>query len=338
MKILYGITANGNGHLTRSSRIVQQLREHGHEVCLVISGQPGKVIMDEQNLLPFLRFDGFSFVNRKGKVSNLASLLASQPLKFLRNVFRDIPDSNYDLAITDYEPVVAWYAQHRKIRSAGICHMYSFIYPGVPAPSSRWYEHLVFRWLAPADTMLGIHWQPYHRNIVPPFVLPSNGETPEPDLVLVYLPWESPDSYLPALRSVPGWRFIVYGGESGEDGNILFKKQSRDVFQQDLNRCSAVLANAGFALAGEALSKGKRLILKPYAGQIEQEHNALEAERLGFASRVNAVQADSLVSLLAETARTTLLFPDMTSNFIEWIEQGAPAINQYWHEKFWTVS
>jgi uncharacterized protein (TIGR00661 family) len=335
MRILYGITANGNGHLARSSRIAQLLRERGHELCLVISGEPGKAIMDEKDIQPFLRFDGFSFANAGGRVSPLATAFAARPLRFLKNMLRDIPKAPYDVVITDFEPVVAWYARLRRLRSVGLCHMYSFLYPGVPAPASRWYENLAFRWLAPADIMLGIHWQPYHRNIIPPFVTPSGEEEAEADLALVYLPWEDPADYLPALQAVQGWRFIVYGAREGVQGHVELKRQSRDGFQRDLNRCSAVLANAGFALAGEALSKGKRLILKPYAGQVEQEHNALEAERLQLASRIGPVQPDTLTSLLAEPARRSLRFPDMTPRFIDWIESGAPAIDKRWHEKFW---
>ncbi len=341
MKILYGITANGNGHLARSSRIVQRLRERGHELCLVISGQPGKAIMDEEALRPFLRFDGFSFANSGGRVSPLATALAARPLRFLKNIAQDIPRLPYDIAITDFEPAVAWYARLRRLRSVGICHMYSFLYPGVPTPKSRWYERFAFRWLAPADIMLGIHWQPYQLNIIPPFVTPAGGEKPEPNLALVYLPWEAPADYLPALRAIKGWRFIVYGAREGAEADlehIQIKSQSREGFQRDLNRCTAVLANAGFALAGEALSKGKRLILKPYAGQVEQEHNALEAERLRLASRIGPINPETLTSLLADEAIPPLRFPDMTPRFISWIESGAPAIDEFWHRKFWEIA
>ncbi len=335
MKILYGITANGNGHLARSSRIARLLRERGHELCLVISGEPGKAIMDEEELKPFLRFDGFSFANAGGRVSPLATVFAARPLRFLYNAAHDIPKDSYDLAITDFEPAVAWHARLRRLRSVGLCHMYSFLYPGVPAPESRWYERFAFRWLAPAHIMLGIHWQPYHLNIIPPFVTPDDGEAAESDLVLVYLPWEQSSYYLPALQAVKGRRFIVYGQQEGEEGHIQLKRQSRDGFQRDLKRCSAVIANAGFALAGEALSKGKRLILKPYAGQVEQEHNAREAERLGLASRISDIRPETLSALLEEPAPPALRFPDMTPRFIDWIESGAPAIDRHWHDKFW---
>jgi len=337
MRILYEITANGNGHLARSSRIVRILRERGHELSLVISGEPGKSIMDEKELVPFFRFDGFSFATAGGAVSPLATAFAARPLRFLKNAIHDIPKLPYDLVITDFEPVVAWHARFRRLRSVGLCHMYSYLYPGVPAPEARWFERLAFRWLAPADIMLGIHWRPYHRNIVPPFVEPCAGEKPETDLVLVYLPWEEPSGYLPALRAVKGWRFIVYGATEGQDGHVQLKKPGRQGFQRDLNRCTAVLANAGFALAGEALSKGKRLILKPYAGQVEQEHNAREAERLKLASRIDTIRAETLGGLFAEPAGPPLRFPDMTPRFIEWIESGAPPVDRRWHDKFWQL-
>jgi len=254
MRILYGITANGNGHLSRSRRIVRLLRERGHEVELIISGEPGKAIMDNQDLVPYRRFDGFSFADKGG--SALETLRASKPFRFLKNLMRDMPEGHFDLAVTDYEPLTAWHARLKGIHSVGVCRMYSFNYPGVPLPASRWYERLTFRWLAPADVMLGTHWHPYHRYIIPPFVPPVDVSAEQDRKVLVYLPWESIESYLPVLKAVPAYDFIVYGSglPPHVEGNLEFKPQSRDGFLKDLGTCASVIANAGFALASQQAS------------------------------------------------------------------------------------
>ncbi len=337
MRILYGITANGNGHLSRSRRIVRLLRERGHELELVISGAPGKAIMDNDDLVPYRRFAGFSFANREGSMSALETLRASKPGVFLKNLFRDMPGGRFDLAVTDYEPLTAWYARLHGIPSVGVCHMYSFIHPGVPVPPSRWYEKLTFRWLAPADIMLGTHWFPYHRHVIPPFVPPVDTSGEDGSLVLVYLPWEVPESYMEVLKTITSHRFIVYGTEMtpGQEGNLEFKPSSRDGFLADLGRCGSVIANAGFALASEALSLGKRLLLKPYAGQIEQEHNALEAERLGLAARVESITTEALKSFLAQPKTSGTPFRDITPLFVSWLETKPGELDSTTYQEFW---
>lgn len=338
MRILYGITANGNGHLARSFRIVRLLRERGHLVELVISGTPSKVILDEQGLSPFKRFQGFSFADKDGSMSILATILAAKPGLFIRNLCRDLPTGHFDLAVTDFEPLVGWYARLNRIPSVGLCHMYAFLYPGVPKPKSRWYERLAYRWLAPADLQLGLHWFPYHPRVIPPFVQPLDCSAEDDSEVLVYLPWENPAYYVSELAKMTSHRFIIYGTRSDLEGNLVFKKQDRTSFQTDLGSCATVIANAGFALASEASSHGKRLLLKPYAGQPEQEHNAELAESLGVASRITALKADEIQPLLAQPRRAGKTFPDMVPLFVDWLERGVHELDADTYRLMWSKS
>jgi len=337
MKLLYGITANGNGHLSRSGRIVRMLRDRGHEVELIISGEPGKSIMDSTDLLPYRRFDGFSFVNKGGVMSAMETLFASKPGRFLKNLLCDMPRGDFDFAVTDYEPLTAWYARLRGIQSVGVCHMYAFIYPEVPVPASRWYEKILFRWLAPADLMLGTHWYPYHRHVIPPFVPPVDTSNADEHLVLVYLPWEAPQSYMEVLKSIRTHRFIVYGSrtEPVKEGNLEIKPPSRDGFLADLGRCTSVMANAGFTLASEAASLGKRLLLKPYSGQVEQEHNALESERLGLATRAESITVPAVEAFLGKQKPSGLSVPDITPVFVSWLETKPRELDDITYQALW---
>lgn len=346
MMILYGITANGNGHLSRSTQIVSILRERGHQVTLVISGQPGKPIMNADALQPFLRFDGFSFANNnKGRMSTVATILSSRPFRFLGDLLSALPAGKYDLVVTDYEPLTAWYARLHGIPSIGLCHMYAYLYPEVPAPDSRWYERLAFRWLAPANLMLGIHWYPYHGNIMPPFLQPVDISREDENSVLVYLPWEDPEAYLPALATLGGYRFIVYGHkvdadhlydqQFGKQGNLVFKGQDRTGFLEDLGHCASVIANAGFSLASEAASLGKRLMLKPYAGQIEQEHNATEAQRLGLATKAEALEPEMIDRFLKSPRLEPLCFQNLAPLFVDWLEKGTTTLDHQTWTAMW---
>lgn len=335
MRILYGITANGNGHLARSSRIVASLRRRGHEVETVVSGAPGKTPFTDSLLAPYRRFQGFSFADKGGAMDVIATIMAAKPGLFLKNLFRDMPAGDFDLAVTDFEPLVGWYARLRGIPSVGLCHMYAYLYPGVPMPKSPWYERLAYRRLAPADLPLGLHWFPYHPHVIPPFVEPVDCRAEDERKALVYLPWENPDSYVPALSRIESHRFIVYGNRIGLAGNVEFKKHDRTSFQADLGSCSTVLANAGFALASEALAHGKRLILKPYTGQPEQEHNAALAESLGVASRIAEIRAESLRPLLGSPRPAAKAFADPVPIFVRWLECGASVMNADTYRDLW---
>ena len=51
-------------------------------------------------------------------------------------------------------------------------------------------------------------------------------------------------------------------------------------FQQDLHRCEGVICSAGFELPSEAIQLGKKLLVQPVAGQMEQQQRASVALRL----------------------------------------------------------
>lgn len=75
---------------------------------------------------------------------------------------------------------------------------------------------------------------------------------------------------------------ILYGIQATGNGHItrsrevvrLLKERGHD----DLTDCSGVIANAGFARSSESLYLGKKLLVKPLEGQLEQESNGLALE------------------------------------------------------------
>jgi hypothetical protein len=80
-------------------------------------------------------------------------------------------------------------------------------------------------------------------------------------------------------------------------------------------------------------------LLKPYAGQIEQEHNALEADRLGIATRVEAITEDAVEAFLSSTKPPGKPFPDITPLFVAWLETKPHELDETTHKAMWgTVS
>ena len=113
MNILYGIAATGNGHISRSRIIVEALKKRGHSVNVILSGKEEKDLFDIDDLKPFHIKKGFTFVNDKGQLSYIKTILHSHPIQFFNDV-RSIEDA-YDLVITDFDPISAYVAKKYKI-------------------------------------------------------------------------------------------------------------------------------------------------------------------------------------------------------------------------------
>src|SRR5690554_4735565 len=106
MKILYGIQGTGHGHISRAREILPELSDRAL-VDVVLSGTNTRMTLDD--IKPEYK-RGISFeYNSKGSVSYLKSALKLRPLQFISDV-RSVNVRNYDLVISDFEPVTAWAA------------------------------------------------------------------------------------------------------------------------------------------------------------------------------------------------------------------------------------
>lgn len=74
MKVLYGIQLTGNGHITRSIKIITALKSAGFDVDIITSGT------NSQLKLPFeikKQFQGLSFFyNKRGGIDWVRTLLS----------------------------------------------------------------------------------------------------------------------------------------------------------------------------------------------------------------------------------------------------------------------
>ena len=46
MKILYGVQATGNGHISRSREVIRQLKDMGHDVQVILSGRDPSLLWE----------------------------------------------------------------------------------------------------------------------------------------------------------------------------------------------------------------------------------------------------------------------------------------------------
>jgi predicted glycosyltransferase len=105
--------------------------------------------------------------------------------------------------------------------------------------------------------------------------------------------------------------------------NIQFKPLCHQTFMQDLHQCGAVISNAGFELPSEALTLGKKLLVKPLAGQFEQQSNANTLVRLGLASRLNKLELTQIRPWLAAAPAMPVLFPCVATALVDWVMAGS---------------
>ena len=167
MKILYGIQGTGNGHLSRGKFIYNLLKTHFDCVDVLISGS-------NYSLKPSMpikyRNKGITFSITNGKIDYIKTL-SNLDLFTSYLEQKNIPFKDYDLVVTDFEPVTAWGALRHSIPSIHISHQASFIENNVPRPSFKnLIGEYVMKYFCPTNDYIGLHYRSYGKNISEPII------------------------------------------------------------------------------------------------------------------------------------------------------------------------
>ncbi len=324
MRILYGVQATGNGHISRSREVVTALKQVGHDVHVIFSGREPEQLWDVQAFIPFSAYKGLTFAFAHGKIKYLQTIKNLSPIQFFQDIAHWDTES-FDLVITDFEPISARIAKRLNIPSIGIGHQYAFQYP-IPLAKRDPLALLVLKYFAPADYSLGLHWHHFGHAILPPIVprIPSGGNRSIPDKILVYLPFEEIQEAKQLLLQFPDYTFYYYAAvNTPEDfGNVHLRPFNREKFINDLLTCEGVISNAGFELASEALHLGKKLLVRPLAGQMEQLSNALVLEQLHLGKAMSNLSQDAVAAWLHLPLREPISYPDVAHEIAQWICRG----------------
>jgi uncharacterized protein (TIGR00661 family) len=329
MRILYGVQTTGNGHIVRSRAMIGALRERGHEVHPLLSGPELTGRWSIEDFAPCVHRRGLTFVTERGRLHYLRTARQLKLGRFVRDVFSFKP-TDFDLVITDYEPLTARIAALRGIPSIGIGHLYAFS-GDVPLSSRNPFTRTIMRRFAPARHPLGLHWHHFDQAILPPTIPPDvpEPEAAEEDLIVVYLPFEHLEDVEALLAPVSDRRFRIYTRQVErpvDRRHIGLRPISRGGFLEDLSRCTGVICNAGFSLVSEALHLGKKVLVKPLHGQIEQCSNAVALSQLGFGQVMERLDPEAVRRWLDAPAIVAQRYPGVLEAVIEWIDEGR------WHE------
>jgi uncharacterized protein (TIGR00661 family) len=323
MRILYGVQATGNGHITRARVLLPALRAVGIEVDLLLSGRAPEQLFNMEGFGHFATRRGFTFATSSGRVDWLKTVLRSRPQEFWRD-YRRLDLSGYDLVLCDFEPVTAWAARRQGVPSLGVAHQYAFFHP-IPGTGFAPWLKPALKLFAPVDAAVGVHWHHFDAPILPPLIAPAPYPlTEEPDKILVYLPFESLGEVLHWLGAFTSHRFRIYCDieTPQQRGHLELLPYSRDGFQRDLCSCAGVISNAGFGLCSEAIQAGKKLLVKPLHSQVEQRSNAVVLEQMGLATILSRLVREPVAAWLAQPARHPRPWPDVAGALARWIVSG----------------
>ena len=341
MKILYGIQGTGNGHVTRSTQVVETLKKKGAAIDVIFSGCDATKVFDRSVFTPKAFYKGFTFTVDKGRIKYLATARNLSILQFAKDVL-SFDAKKYDLVVTDFEPVSAMIAKKNKLPCIGIGHQYAFSH-NIPMDQSHFFNRLMMNRFAPADYAIGLHWHHFNQPIAPPVIPKSVRVSKDMDhrFILVYLPFEHPDHIQTFLSPFTDYRFAVYGsghpGAVQKDSHITWHPVSKTRFYQDLSRSSGVICNAGFELPSEALFLGKKILAKPLKGQFEQISNALALKVLSLGMTMESLDTKRLNTWLSqEESGVRKDFPDVGEHIGQWIMDGnwsdtAQLVERCWH-------
>lgn len=322
MRILYGVQGTGNGHISRCRLIAKALKKEAVEVDYVFSGREAKHYFDMQEFGDYRCLSGLSFATKNGAINLWSTVNQSKPLQLLRDI-NQLPLNNYDTIISDFEPITAWAAKRKKLPVLGISHQASFGF-AVPQTGGDPVARFTMRNFAPAQQAVGLHWFHFGYPILPP-IIENLTATDERGEVLVYLPFESPHAIYELLSRFKSTRFICFHPDFStpvEHNNLRFLPLGRASFIDVLRSCEGVICNAGFELASEALTLGKRLLLKPLQGQFEQASNAMTLELLGLALVMQQLDPGQVRHWLNSEKIGAVHYPDVASAVAGWLASG----------------
>lgn len=321
MRLLYGVQATGNGHISRARAMAKQLQLLGVEVDFLFSGRPAEQLFDMACFGRWQHRRGLTFASRAGRIDYLRSLCQAN-LHQLWSDIQTLDTRGYDLVITDFEPVTAWAAKRQGTPVLALGHQYAFLHP-IPLQDDSWFSRRVFHHFAPSDRHIGLHWHHFDIEqtdgaaIAPPIIdLPASLPSTDANQVLVYLPFEDPTAVRQWLLPLTGYQFEIYGcqGLTGRHQQLHFHPPSVSSFKQHLAQAGAVLSNAGFELISEALQWQKKIMVKPLQGQMEQASNALALQQLQLADSQRLLSTDNINTWLQAPAPSRKVqYPDVAA-------------------------
>ena len=327
MKILYGVQGTGNGHISRARQMAKHFKKQNADVTYLFSGRSKDKLFDMEIFGDFYHREGLTFVTESGSINYVQTALNNDFVTFARDI-ATLNLDQFDVIISDFEPVTAWAANLQLKPLIATGHQYAFG-ENTPVAGENFIAKSVMKMFAPSKVSIGQHWHPYNYNILPPIVDTSLNSKPPHGAFVVYLPFENQKRVTQLLQRFKRYQFIQYSSEleDGQQGNVTLRKASHEGFKRDLCGAKGVICNSGFELNSECLHLGIPVLTRPVSGQMEQLSNAKALKQLGYAEVMNQVNSHVIGRWLQRNhAVNPRKMPDVAEHLVRWILSGQ------WHK------
>ena len=283
MKVLYAIQTTGNGHLSRAIELLPFLKKR-FNVAVILSGPPAQISLD----IPIeQQYRGLTlYYTKKGAVHWIQTLIRNNIWRFVKEVF-SLPVHQYDLVISDFEPVAAWAAKMRRVPCFGVSNQIALWQKGMPTPQRSFRKALRYlQYFAPTQQEYGLFYHKFQSNIFSPIIrdkVQKQIKTVGGGMV-VYLPAYDLGHVITYLKKFPLVQWHVFSPAANQTtkiGTIHIHPVDKNHFTRSMAKADGVVTHAGFSTTSEALFLGKPLLVVPIKGQIEQTFNAAYLKSIG---------------------------------------------------------
>jgi len=298
MRIVYGIQSTGKGHLSRFLGLKPFFDRDGHELLVLASGydDPPEYFVKAISNCRYARLRGISYMGDDcGGISKRRTVCAfARHLPELLAGFGRaqalIAEFGPEVVISDFDPISGSIFVAPAIPKLGLSHQNTLMIPGMYHPP-RMYVEKLFTW-AVLHTFtdglghkLGCHFYPANDLCLPPIIRPAirDAVTENRGHIVVYHTMPGLlDGFRQYAADHPDSRLIIYGYARQEDTRNIHFESDRGKFASDLARAEAYVGTAGFQSICEAFYLGKKIAVRPIAGQYEQIWNAAQLEYWGM--------------------------------------------------------
>ncbi|MCC9169054.1 glycosyltransferase family protein [Pontibacter harenae] len=283
MRILYAIQGTGNGHLTRALDVIPALQRRG-ELDILVSGC--QVDLRLPHPVKY-RLNGLSFIfGKSGGVDLVRTFAQINSRSFYKEV-RQLPVREYDLVVTDFEPVSAWACMLAKKHCVGLSNQVAALHASVPKPKETdTVGKLILKSYSPTPTHYGFHFSRFDDTIFTPIIRSQvrELEVSNEGHYTVYLPAHDDLKILNTLINFrkSKWQvFSKHNKQAFQYENVSIQPIQNEMFLKSMASAAGVLCAAGFGTTSEALYLQKKLLVVPMKNQFEQVCNAAVLRYMG---------------------------------------------------------
>jgi uncharacterized protein (TIGR00661 family) len=283
MKILYAFNGTGYGHASRAMSILPLLKHY--DVDILVSGEMNPIDIGHQIKY---RFKGFTFVYNNGRIDYWKTFKQLNIIQFVKDIV-SLNIEQYDLVISDFEPISARAAKLRGVKSLSLSHQASFLSEDTPRPSkidktAEW----ILKNYAPCEYNIGFHFKDYDDFILAPHIRSVirdyKDKFEREEFILVYLPAYDVNKLVSLFGRYQDYQFVIFSPQistpTWNKSNVRIKPANQSDFMYALLKCNGVITGGGFETVAEALYLNKRVLTIPIKGQYEQECNAEATNRI----------------------------------------------------------